>query len=382
MLNEKQRLLYALKGAEFDRPPVICLGGPMSAAVSELLELENLDFASLHSNAGELARAAIAIARHTGFECVGLPLCATVEAEALASTITPGGRRTEPRVAKERYLSIDEVTTIDIDAALEKARVPVLIEAVAIASEDAPEMPVIANVLGPVTLAASLVEPTALLRAMIDKPVQVHALLEQLRQFLSLLIGRLAVAGADVVAIHEDVGDPKSVGPRLFGTFAVHHLQWLVGELRGASTPVATAGHAPLCVCPACRVTTALEGMRRRLPVIVHCCELSPPAWPLLARVGATAWSVGHATSIGQLLEAHPELLVIGNISTNLIDNGPLSRIESGVARAKEAGAIAIAPACGLAMGTPLLNIQGFTEAARKSPAVAANPVSPSNGAA
>jgi [methyl-Co(III) methanol-specific corrinoid protein]:coenzyme M methyltransferase len=96
--------------------------------------------------------------------------------------------------------------------------------------------------------------------------------------------------------------------------------------------------------------------------------------------VGATAWSVGHATSIGHLLEAQPELLVIGNISTNLIDNGPLSRIESGVARAKEAGAVAIAPACGLAMGTPLQNIRAFTEAVRKSPAIPANPGSLARG--
>jgi [methyl-Co(III) methanol-specific corrinoid protein]:coenzyme M methyltransferase len=357
----KQRLLYALSGAPLDRVPVVCLGGPMSAAVSSVLAEAGLAFSAVHGDGTAMGRAAIAVARASGFENVGLPLCATVEAEALGSEVAPADDRTEPRVLRERYRSVAEIGALDVDAALDRGRVPALLEAVAVASEEAPDLPLIVNLLGPVTLAGSLVEPTALLSAMRTAPDRVHALLDQLDAFIATLAGRLAVLGADVVVLHEDVGDPKSVGPRAFEAFTVRHLTAVVSTLRAPVAPVVTAGHQPFCVCPACRVPTAMESMRRNVPVIVHCCELTEKAWPLLPGVGATAWSVGAATPVAALLEALPDLVVLGNVSTFTLDRGTEDQVRHHARRAVEAGAQVLCPACGLAMSTPLASIRALT---------------------
>lgn len=368
MPTPRQRLLYALSGALLDRPPAICLGGPMSAAVAPVLAEAGIDFAAVHADGARLAGAALAIARLTGFENVGLPLCATVEAEALGDPIDPAGARTEPRVARERWRTVDEAALPALDDALEAGRIPALLQAVAIASEVAEDLPVVANLLGPMTLAASLVEPTGLLRSMATAPARVHALLDGLDAFLATLAGRLAVAGADVVALHEDMGDPCSVGPRRFAEFTVRHLAAVVDRLRAAPAPVAQAGHEPFCACPARRVPGALDQLTRGVPLVVHCCELSEPAWPLLPGVGATAWSVGASTPVRRLREALPDLPILGNVSTFVLDRGAPEQVAAQAAGALSAGVDALAPACGLAMSTPLASIRALVAAAVSRP--------------
>jgi [methyl-Co(III) methanol-specific corrinoid protein]:coenzyme M methyltransferase len=362
----KQRLLTALSGAPLDRVPVVCLGGPMSAAVSEVLAQAGLDFSAVHADGTTLGRAAIAVARASGFENVGLPLCATVEAEALGSEVAAADARTEPRIARERYRSIDELGALDIDAALDRGRIPALLEAVAVASEEAPELPLIVNLLGPVTLAGSLVEPTGLLAAMRTAPEKVHALLDQLDRFVATLAGRAAVLGADAIAIHEDVGDPKSIGPRQFAAFTVRHLKVVVSALR-APASAAAAGHAPACICPGCRLPTAMEELRRGVSVIVHCCELTEKVWPLLPEIGATAWSVGAATSVSALRAALPSLVVLGNVSTFTLDRGSAEQVLQHARRAVEAGVQVLCPACGLAMSTPLASLRAICQSGRRA---------------
>jgi [methyl-Co(III) methanol-specific corrinoid protein]:coenzyme M methyltransferase len=314
-----------------------------------------------------LAEAAIAVARTTGFENIGLPLCATVEAEAFGSLIAPADASTEPRVARERYQTLDEASAVDVDSALDAGRIPALLEAVAIASEEAEDLPVIANVLGPVTLAASLLEPTTVLRAMLESPDQLRHFLSKLVQFQETLIGRLAVMGADVIAIHEDVGTPRAIGPRLFEKFTAQYLRTLLSSLRGASEPVVAAGHVPFCVCPACRVTTAMHGMRRDIPVVIHCCELSKSVWPILPTIGANAWSIGHATSIRLLRAALPDLILIGNTSTQILDRGSATDASRLASMCIQSGVNILCPACGLGMSTPLANIRSFSDAVRSN---------------
>jgi [methyl-Co(III) methanol-specific corrinoid protein]:coenzyme M methyltransferase len=108
--------------------------------------------------------------------------------------------------------------------------------------------------------------------------------------------------------------------------------------------------------------------MRRDVPVIVHCCELSPRAWPLLPAIGASAWSVGHATSVQGLLAAHPDLLVLGNVSTTLLHRGSPDDVARHAARARLAGVAAVAPACGLAMGTPIASVRALASSVLAPP--------------
>ncbi len=53
-----------------------------------------------------MAGLALAAARITGFESVGVPLCVTVEAEAFGAAIDLGDANTEARIVQEPYSSV------------------------------------------------------------------------------------------------------------------------------------------------------------------------------------------------------------------------------------------------------------------------------------
>ena len=93
--TEKQRLVAILDGETVDRAAVICPGGMMNAATTEILRQIGEDF---HADSAVMAETAVEVRRSTGFENFGVPFCMTIEAEALGSRVDIGNSSVEPRV--------------------------------------------------------------------------------------------------------------------------------------------------------------------------------------------------------------------------------------------------------------------------------------------
>ena len=66
MLTPKQRLLKVLNRQAVDRPPVICTGGMMNAAIVEIMELSGCRLPAAHIDSRLMANLAAAIQRQTG----------------------------------------------------------------------------------------------------------------------------------------------------------------------------------------------------------------------------------------------------------------------------------------------------------------------------
>jgi [methyl-Co(III) methanol-specific corrinoid protein]:coenzyme M methyltransferase len=340
-IDRRERLLRALARQPVDRTPVICTGGSMTATPEEVVALSGYTLPEAHCDAEAMAGLALAAARITGFESVGVPLCVTVEAEAFGAEIDLGDARTEARIVREPFGSVLDVTLPPVDDLLRRGRVQVTVEAVRRLAATAGDLPIIANLIGPVSIAAAVVEPTAFLRELRTKPRETAALSAHVTDFLIAWSRQLIDAGADAIAIHEDTTTPSLVGPRTFELAVFPHLHRLVDAIHES-------------------------GGR----VLLHMCNALGKSAETVARLGIDAYIPDASLTPAELREALPGVALIGNISTFLLHQGQPRTIANLAARlAGPGGFDALSPTCGMSSITPLENIRAMTGATTRSPA-------------
>lgn len=334
-LDRRTRLLRALARLPVDRVPVICTGGSMTATPEQVVSASGFSLPAAHSDARAMAGLALEAAHVTGFESVGVPLCTTVEAEAFGAGVDLGDARTEARIVYEPFSSVADVSLPPVAELLRRGRVGLTVEAVRILKETAGDLPIIANIMGPVSVAASVVEPTAFLRELRTKAEQSNALISLATDFLIGWATRLIGAGADAVAIHEDTATPALVGPRTF--------QQTV---------------AP----PLARLVSAIHETGGR--VLLHMCGALGKAAPAVAELGLDGYIPDASLTVAELREALPEQAVVGNISTFLLHQGQPGGIAKLASRlVSEGGVDVLSPTCGMSSITPLENILAMTSA-------------------
>ena len=122
-LNPKERLLRVLNGQEVDRPPVICTGGMMNAAIVEVMNRTGNLLPAAHHEGGLMAALAGDIHQDTGFENLGIPFCMTVEAEVLGSEINFGTLACEPKIERELFPSASQVVYRQIPEMLKSGQI-------------------------------------------------------------------------------------------------------------------------------------------------------------------------------------------------------------------------------------------------------------------
>ena len=332
--GRRARLLDALAQKPVDRSPVICTGGALTALTAEVVAKSGYRLPQAHFNAEEMAGLALTAARISGFESVGVPLCATLEADAFGVPIEIGDADVEARVIKEPYAHSRDVPRKPIDALLQAGRVPVAIEAVRHLARNADDLPVIANLLGPVSVAAELVETTTLLKELRTEPEDAGALLDYTGDFLAALGQAYIEAGADVITICEDTATPTLVGPKRFAEVVLPHLNRLIDRLQSAG-----------------------------VPVVVHLCGQLDRAEESIERLRSAAFIPDASVSIATLGKQHPHLALVGNVSTFLLHLGEASAIGKVTERILSQGSRVICPSCSMASATPLKNIHAMVRA-------------------
>ena len=331
-------------------PPVF--SGLISVTVPGL-EREGLQFHKTHSDAVLMARAAASTYRVSGFGSAAVPLDLCVEAEALGVTVDfrEGSDAAEfPRVTGFLYDSVEKFTA-EIAENTEKnkknsalfavstvrnGRIPIVIEAIKLLKEDVGnEIVVGAWVPGPFTLLSLLVETGALYLSLRKAPEQVHAALGSLTQVLAIVGNAYHQAGADLLTVHEMGGSPGALGPGLFGSIVLPHLQTL---------------------------TSALPR-----PVVLSACGRTNGAMKLLAASGADALSVDQTNDLDRSREEVPDVLLFGNLDpVGLISQGTPDEITEAVMGAVRSGANAVWPGCDLYLKTPLENLRAFVAASKQ----------------
>ncbi len=349
MENTRKEILSLLNGQPVTRKSIF--SGLIS--VSEAgLESEGLRFHETHRDAVKMARAAASTYQVTGFGSAVVPLDMYVEAEALGARVDfmEGSEGAEyPRVAGFLYTSVEEFTAEIAEnaekknknsasfavSAVQKGRIPVVVEAIKLLKEDVGEEIVIgAWVPGPFTLLSLLVETGALYMSLRKSKEQVREALDFLTQVLTTVGNAYHEAGADFLTIHEMGGSPGALGPKIFESTVLPHLQAL---------------------------TSALEG-----PVVLSACGRTNGMMQLLAASGADALSVDQTNDMAKSREEVPDVLLFGNLDpVGLISQGTPDELAEAVASVVRSGADAVWPGCDLYLKTPLENLRVLVDSTK-----------------
>jgi MtaA/CmuA family methyltransferase len=333
-MEQKTRLLSILQGQTTDRPPFICPGGMMNMAVTELMDAAECSWPEAHLDSTMMARLTLAANRLAGIENVGVPFCMTVEAEAMGAQIDLGSQGSEPNIAVYPMNSVadtDRLSNIDVTA----GRAGVCVNAIRILRKEAPQIPVFANLTGPVSLATSLVDPLIFYRALIKNKESAHKLMRIVNRTLIQFGSALIEAGAEVVCIADPSASGELMGKRAFSEFALPYINDLVIYFRE----------------------------KYAVPAIVHICGRVQSLGTSLSEIAAECISVDSVVSIKMLKQLAPSKITMGNINTHFLANGGPDSILKHGKRCIKAGTQILAPACGMSTKTPIKNILSLSKA-------------------
>ncbi len=330
MLTEKERLLHIMDRQSVDRPACICPGGMMNMVTAALAEQAQVSLPEAHKDASAMAELAKSVYREGCFENVGVPFCMTVEAEALGAAVDLGSSTIEPRVTSYILNSVsdwEKLHPIDLD----KGRCSVVLQALRQLKEEQILVPIIGNITGPISTAASLMEPTVFYRELRKKNAVAHDYLDFVtKQLCTFALGQLK-AGVDVIAISDPSGTGEILGPRYFGEFAVPALNRIVDTVHGA-------------------------GAR----CIIHICGQMNPVYEQVKELRADVLSFDSIVSMQEAKANLPDRVLMGNVSTYALEFGTAEKIAKLAEISVKNGAAILAPACGLGMKTSLENEQAM----------------------
>jgi len=335
MLNEKQRLLEALGGGNTDRPPCVCPGGMMNSITKELMELCDVYLPGAHSEPDLMAKLSSAVYDSGCFENYGVPFCMTVEAESMGAGVNMGTDIYEPHISEYVIGSVDEWEKLKpID--LSSGRPDACIKAVELLAAINNDVPVIGNVVGPISLASSLMEPVVFYKELKKKSENAHKMMRFVTGELIRFTNALIEAGADVIAISEPSGTGEILGAGLFEKFAVMYLNML------------------------------LDGIAERSPkTIVHICGKMHMVYKQVDMVRADALSFDSVVSLKQARENLKDRVLMGNVSTYALEFADEAKVMDMTKNCVASGADIISPACGLGMKSPLTNVKAVLKAVK-----------------
>lgn len=332
VLSPLERLKRVLEGKETERPPVICPGGMMNSAIVDVMDKHGHVLPEGHSDPKIMTALAQDVQQDTGFENFGIPFCMTVEAEALGSAIDFGSLKCEPKIAKEVFASVNDVVYKEEGAIVKSKRAGTVFETISSIAKTEPDIPIIGSITGPLSTAASVVDPMQFLKELRKAKDNAHRFVDYVTNQLIDYAKYMIDNGANVISIADPTATGEILGPKMFGDYAVTYIN---------------------------KLAEAVQDMG--VPVIVHICGHLNSVTQHIARLNANAISVDAMVSLKKLKTEYPHITTMGNISTYMLEFGETEKIQRRTENLLSDKINILAPACGLSTSTPLKNIQAFT---------------------
>ena len=340
-MSPRERLLRALRREPVDRPPIICPGGMMTMVIASAMRATGVSLTRAHSDPGAMAQLVLATQRETGLESLSVPFCMTVEAEALGCQVDLGTEAVLPHVAAEALSSISQLARLSPFDPDRSGRAAVVLEALRILARSRTDYPVMGAVVGPVSLAAMVLEAGVFLRLARRDPKAAETLIREMESVTLRFALAQRAAGADCVMIAEPSATGEVLGGGHFARLARPALARILATLRERSAP------AILHICGDLR---PLLGELRHLGGDV---------------AGAVALSVDSVMDGRTLRRELPGWVCIGNVDAFLLRRGPVSAIERAARRAARDFDV-VAPACGIVPTTPAGNLRALVRTVRE----------------
>ncbi|HEA65548.1 MAG TPA: MtaA/CmuA family methyltransferase [Desulfobacterales bacterium] len=217
-MNAKERVMAVINHQKPDRMP--CLGAN-STVTYEQMEKVQAFWPEGHENAETMAKQAMAAYTVLGFDAVRVPFSQTFEAEAFGCKVKPGrgvdGNEGIPGIEHPPPYTLDDVPVFPDDF-LSRGKIPELLKAVRILKgELGDEVAIIGGIIGPFTIAGSLIDTVPLLKATFKTPEKIPPFLDVAEQAGTALANALIEAGADIISCEDMTASPELIAPKTYG---------------------------------------------------------------------------------------------------------------------------------------------------------------------
>ena len=331
-LTPKQRVLKALRGEPVDRIPVISV---CQYATYELMQKTNAFWPEAHENGEKMAALSGGGASVLNLDAVRVPYCQTVEAEAYGAEIKSGGANNFPSVAKPPY-QIGETPAIPDDF-LNRGRIPEVLKSVRLLKEQfGEERAIIGGVVGPFSVATSLVGIPQMLKASFRKPESVIPYIEAAIETGEQLANAYLEAGADIIAIEDMMASLDMISPKIYRSLVLPYEKELISRIKA--------------------------------PVILHICGKLDNVMLDVASTGADAVSVESAVNIPAAKEVYQNAgistVIIGAVHPmQVLLEGTPQDVKSAVQASEKDGVGLISPGCAVPPNAPLENLIALKKA-------------------
>lgn len=318
-LDHKDLLIAVLDGEFVDKPPVIMPAGLVSRPMDSVLDEAGLRTDSLHSDSDKLAELALKVQVASNIENLSIPFILTVESEAYGGEVEESVASTEPSVFTYPYKNLNDVLDLKPLDVESSGRLPVVIETLKKLKPKSEELslPLIGDLVGPLSLASTLVDVSKILKAMAKRDSDVGKVLEFLTEGSENYASAMLDSGADVIFITDPMSTMTVMGPKYFEKYTVPYLN---------------------------RLTEFVHS--RGVPVILHLCEdISGLPIDLLT---ADCLSIDNYNSLEFISSITDDYTIMAGISEAELKTSSIETIVKRVKDLTDAGVKVLGPTCAL----------------------------------
>jgi [methyl-Co(III) methanol-specific corrinoid protein]:coenzyme M methyltransferase len=291
-----------------------------------------------HDKAEAMAKQALAAYTVLGFDAVRLPFCQTFEAVALGCIRKPGKvRELEgfPGIEHPPPYKLDDTPEFPDDF-LSRGYIPELIKAVEILKKEVgDEVPIVAGIIGPFTIAGSLLDSVPILKATFKTPDRLPPFLELGEKAGTTLAKALVEAGADIISCEDMTASPELIAPKTYREFEMEYQR---------------------------RQFEAIP-----VPTILHICGNVDPIVEWMGQTGADILSLEPKASARLARQkCGSDIILMGGVdtATTLFMKDP-ETVREGCEETIEDGIQILAPGCAVAPGTPMENLLAMVDVAK-----------------
>ncbi|MCB2187849.1 MAG: MtaA/CmuA family methyltransferase [Deltaproteobacteria bacterium] len=331
-MTPKERIFSVINQQKPDHMPVF---GANSTVTYAQMEKVGAFWPEGHEKGEAMAKQALAAYTMLGFDAVRVPFCQTFEAEALGCQIKSGGTEGIPGIAHPTPYTLDDTPSFPSDF-LSRGRIPELLKAVKILKKElGDEVPVVGGIIGPFTIAGSLVDTVPLLKATFKKPDKMHPFLELGMRAGRELAKALVDAGADIISVEDMTASPDLIAPTTYRDFEMDYQRRQIEDLG--------------------------------VPRILHICGNVDNIVEYMGQTGAEILSLEPKADAGLARrKCGPKVVLMGGVDTAtvLFMKDPQT-VKEGCEESIQEGIQMLAPGCAVAPGTPTENLLAMVAVAR-----------------
>jgi [methyl-Co(III) methanol-specific corrinoid protein]:coenzyme M methyltransferase len=335
-MNAKERIMAVLNHEEADRIP--CFGAN-STVTYEQMQKVGAFWPEGHVKGEVMAKQALAAHTVLGLDAVRVPFSQTIEAQALGCTLKsgsgPDGEEGIPGIDHPPPYQLDDEPEFPDDF-LNRGTIPELLKAVRILKEELKgEVPIVAGIIGPFTIAGALLDIVPLLKATVRAPEKIKPFLDVAEKAGTTLANALVEAGADIIACEDMTASPLLIRADVY---------------RELELPYQQKQFAAISV-----------------PKILHICGNVDSIVAYMGQTGAEILSLEPKASAKLAREVcGPEIILMGgaDVAEVLYLKDPVT-VRQECRRCIDDGIQILAPGCAVAPGTSTANLLAMVETAR-----------------